>query len=751
MSQYKCELQANYQKVIGQFLNAYPYITPQTASSIDSYCRTCALYLWSKFSVDAVKCADSINSICATNDCSHNYTYSQVKTCLDQIEAHKYSIPVPSFFSNIVEHDKKDGTNYSRRLASSFKLIFVLFSFIDHNIDSEKADMITHLYDNLSACCDLNRIAYFNDGIDVMDFVTENLHQSPAPKAEYADIIDNKVQPSVSLQRSDVQQSETAMEKLNKLVGLSSVKREIKEICDFAAIQQIRKEKGLPTSEISLHMVFSGNPGTGKTTVARLVAQIYKDIGVLSKGHLVEASAKDLVAGYVGQTAIKTSELIKKANGGILFIDEAYTIMDESGQGFGQEAIDTLLKEMEDLRGDFAVIIAGYDDLMESFVMSNPGLKSRFNKFIHFDDYTEAELWEIFHSLCANNAYKVDAEAEKLIDNYFTTICSQHGEDFANGRTVRNLFERIISKQASRIASSTDRSAEALSLILEQDVAQCVTADQASESFEEILASMNRLIGLDTVKEEITEIAYMAQYQQRRKEQGLTVPQVSLHLVFSGNPGTGKTTVARYVARIYKSLGLLSNGQLVETDRSGLVAGYVGQTAIKTHEIIDSAVGGVLFIDEAYTLAYGGGNDFGQEAIDILLKEMEDKRDDLVVIVAGYDDLMETFIESNPGLKSRFNRFVHFTDYSANEMVSMFTQLCDKNQYTLHAEALAAVHAYFEEASGKVIGNGRGVRNLFERTITQQAKRVLHNSHLCQEELSVITKSDILYALQKGD
>lgn len=751
MSPYKYELQANYQKIVGQFLIGYPYVTPQIVSSIDGYCRTCALYLWSKFSVDVATCADSIGSICASEDCSHNYTYSQVKKCLDQIRAHTYSIPAPPFFTNIVELDKRYGTNYSRRLASSFKLIFILFSLIDKNVDFEEANIITRLYDCLTTCCDLNRIAYFNDGIDVMDFVTENLHQPPVSKVEYANIIDNKLQPNVSLQQSNVQHCESAMEKLNKLVGLSSVKREIKEICDFATIQRIRKEKGLPTSEISLHMVFSGNPGTGKTTVARLVAQIYKDIGVLSKGHLVEASAKDLIAGYVGQTAIKTSELIKKAYGGILFIDEAYAIMDKSGQGFGQEAIDTLLKEMEDLRCDFAVIIAGYDDLMESFVLSNPGLKSRFNKFIHFEDYTEAELLEIFHSLCTNNAYKVDSEAEKLIGDYFATVCSQHGEDFANGRTARNLFEKIIAKQASRIANGTDQSAEALSRILEQDVAQCVVADQEDESFEEILDSLNKLTGLDAVKEEIAEIAYMVQHQQRRKEQGLTVPQVSLHLVFSGNPGTGKTTVARYVARIYKALGLLSNGHLVETDRSGLVAGYVGQTAIKTHEKIDSAIGGVLFIDEAYTLANGGENDFGQEAIDTLLKEMEDKRDNLVVIVAGYDDLMETFIDSNPGLKSRFNRFVHFTDYSPDEMVSMFVQLCDKNQYVLDADALATIDAHFKKISSKAIGNGRGVRNLFEHVITQQAKRVSHDPYLCKEELSTITKSDILYALQKGD
>ena len=217
-----------------------------------------------------------------------------------------------------------------------------------------------------------------------------------------------------------------------------------------------------------------------------------------------------------------------------------------------------------------------------------------------------------------------------------------------------------------------------------------------------------------------------------------------------GNPGTGKTTVARYVAKLYKSLGLLSKGHLVETDRSGLVAGYVGQTAIKTQEVINSALGGVLFIDEAYTLSNGGANDFGQEAIDTLLKAMEDKRDDLVVIVAGYDELMDDFVHSNPGLESRFNRYIHFSDYSTEEMYNIFGSLCQKNQYELSEDATTAVKDYFSSVSIADIGNGRGARNLFERVVTQQAKRISKNSESSSQELSVITETDVFKAIKKG-
>ena len=542
----------------------------------------------------------------------------------------------------------------------------------------------------------------------------------------------------------------SSMDELEALIGLSKAKREIHEISDFAKVQKARQDQGLPTSDVSFHLVFTGNPGTGKTTVARLVAKIYKDLGIVSQGHLTEVSAKDLVAGYVGQTAIKTGEVIEKSLGGVLFIDEAYTLLDKSGQGFGQEAIDTLLKEMEDKRGDFAVIVAGYDELMHEFINSNPGLKSRFNKYVHFDDYTADEMFDIFGLLCSKGAYEVSDDAKDLIRKHFSTICTTKDDGFANGRTVRNVFENIISKQASRIASTKgEKTKELLSTIEAEDVEKCIGKMNEEEKLEDVLNEFNALTGLDKVKEEITELVYIVQNQQRRKAQGLKVPSLSLHLVFMGNPGTGKTTVARCVARIYKCLGLLSKGQLIETDRSGLVAGYVGQTAIKTQDVIQTAIGGVLFVDEAYTLANGGSNDFGQEAIDTLLKAMEDQRDDLVVIVAGYDDLMNDFIHSNPGLESRFNRYIHFEDYTAAQMLSIFNGLCGKNQYILSNDASERLMTYFEEIEISQIGNGRGARNLFEKAVTQQAKRI---ERLSEEEVDLqkITAEDIDAAIRRG-
>ena len=268
------------------------------------------------------------------------------------------------------------------------------------------------------------------------------------------------------------------------------------------------------------------------------------------------------------------------------------------------------------------------------------------------------------------------------------------------------------------------------------------------EKIEDLLAELDGYIGLTAIKKEVRSLINMVTVHKLRKENDLPTPELSLHMVFSGNPGTGKTTVARIMARIYHALGILSKGHLVEVDRSGLVAGYVGQTAIKTSKAVESALGGVLFIDEAYALNGSGENDFGQEAINTVLKSMEDHRDDLVVIVAGYDGLMDTFIHSNPGLESRFNRFLHFDDYTLDEMVQIFDMRCKQGCYELTEEARPLLREFILLANTNSIscGNGRGVRNLFEQILVVQANRLAAQENITREDLTRITAADIRVA-----
>lgn len=306
---------------------------------------------------------------------------------------------------------------------------------------------------------------------------------------------------------------------------------------------------------------------------------------------------------------------------------------------------------------------------------------------------------------------------------------------FKRAKNLIDVAESLQAPEKKKQASQSD-----------EDVSDVKVQKAEKISLEEALRRLNELEGLAEVKNQVCDWVDQIKVFKMRKSRGMSVPDMSYHMVFTGNPGTGKTTVARIMSQIYCALGILSEGHLVEVDRSDLVAGYVGQTALKTQAVLKKAKGGVLFIDEAYALAGGSGNDFGQEAIDTVLKAMEDNRDNLVVIVAGYVDLMEKFINSNPGLRSRFKNFVQFSDYTGAELYSIFKHQCDKNQYVLAPDASRALHAYFDKKYAerdKNFGNGRDARNLFERTVTMQSKRIALTKNPSDEEMATITREDL--------
>lgn len=527
---------------------------------------------------------------------------------------------------------------------------------------------------------------------------------------------------------------------LSKVIGMSEVKKFIRTQYKILQANKKRKSANIAVDTTqSLNMIFAGNPGTGKTTMARIVAEMFHSMDILKSGQLVETDKSGLVAGYVGQTAKKTEEVFKSALGGVLFIDEAYSIKND-GSGFGQECIDTLVKLIEDYRGEIVVILAGYTKEMKDFMSSNSGLESRFPLFIEFPDYTASELFEIGKKMIAGRGFVLTDDSEKLFEEEIKVLKKHSNASSGNGRMIRNFVEEIIRRQSSRIAVS-DVSGEELTKILESDV----KPDTYNSKSFDLDAVLNKVIGLDSVKNYIRSLNARLKMQEERKKAGLKTDNTqTMHMIFAGNPGTGKTMMARTVADVLYNMNVIRTNKLVETDRSGLVAGYVGQTAIKTRQVIENALDGVLFIDEAYTLSQGGENDFGQEAIDTLVKMMDDNRDRLVVILAGYSDDMKNFLNKNAGLYSRFANIIEFPDYSTDELMQIAEGIYSEQGYVLTDLGKAALREKIDTAKAdKHFGNGRYVRNIFERSLNNQALRLSNEPEFTREALTVITENDI--------
>lgn len=546
---------------------------------------------------------------------------------------------------------------------------------------------------------------------------------------------------------------EEIFRKLDSFVGLKEVKEEIHSI-----INSIKRQKrDNPDAKIKLktHYVFIGNPGTGKTTIARLFAEILNSLQVLPCGHLVEVTRKDLVSGYVGDTALKTDQVINRAMGGVLFIDEAYSLKQDDDDKFGQEAINTLLPYLENRAGDFICIVAGYPRKMAAFLRSNSGLDSRFKKKIEFKDYNGKELKTIFLNMTEKNGFVLDDEASSKVDKYFERMYLSRTDTFGNARAVRDVFDICVSRQTDRLKGLTgDEYDKCRNVITWSDIAGKEGSDDIS--VEEVMKKLDTFVGMTSVKQEIRNLAEEMRFQRRRMEFGGKASIRPVNIILTGNPGTGKTSVARVLGQLFKAMGICSTDTVIEKSRKDIVGKYANESDKEMDNAINEAMGGVLFLDEAYSLApfddLGHCNDSeGLKALERLMTRMENDRGKFVLVCAGYKDQMNNLMKANPGFESRFTHKINIDDYKPEELTEIFRRRAESEGYTLADgvldKVLNAMKKISAEKSGKSFGNAREARNMLDQCLSMLGTRVnaLPDSEVSRDTFFTILPEDVPY------
>lgn len=533
--------------------------------------------------------------------------------------------------------------------------------------------------------------------------------------------------------------AESSYDKLQKLIGLECVKKQIDSIIAADIIEKERKKrKGRDYQAGTMHMVFGGNPGSAKTTVAKLFGGIAKEKGILRSGAFVECGGMDL-NGIGCVTEIR--EAFLAAKGGVLFIDEAYSLT-------GDTAVTVLIQEMENHRDDVIVILAGYNERMQTFLEINEGLKSRIPYWIEFPDYNTDELTAIFKFMLKERGFNATEDAVKEAHYLFEK--ARCIDNFGNGRYVRNIIEQAVKNQSVRLLAQNDdastiKKSELFKLTIE-DIKALDDGTRAERVTGTAKSEFDALIGLSRAKDIIRKAIANFRLNKLCMNRGISRDRSSMHMVFTGNPGTAKTTVARLFAEILKDEKVLSTGNFVEVGRADIVGDHVGATAKLVKKKFKEAQGGVLFIDEAYSLCDSYENGFGDEAINTIVQEMENHRDEVIVIFAGYPEPMKHFLERNPGMKSRTAFQIEFDDYKTEELCEITKLMLSRKKMIISDQAMKKLRKIYESVEGsKDFGNGRFVRKLLEEAEMNLAERILQmdNEEITDELITTIEENDI--------
>jgi len=543
----------------------------------------------------------------------------------------------------------------------------------------------------------------------------------------------------------------------DNLTGLKNLKQSLKDFITYLDFVNERKKQGINTEEsMSANCIFLGNPGTGKTTVARLLGKFFKAIGLLEHGHVIEVDRADLIGEYIGETAQKTEKVINQALGGILFIDEAYSLKKEnSGLDFGQEAIDIILKRMEDYKGKFFVIAAGYPSLMQNFLESNPGLKSRFTHFFTFENYTSEELTSIFKIFAIKDKYIVQKEAESFLSERLEIICTKSDDTFGNARYVRNLFNETKLNLSKRyhLLQENEKDFSALNTLSKEDIQNAFINIDNRESgngsqellVEKYINEVNNLVALDDVKITFNRILASIKVDKLKKERSIVSAQKNLNSIFISEHGSGTSTVARLYCKSLKEAGRLSKGLLIEIDGSTFYGLGKLDAYLMMDELFKNILGNVILVNDV-TATLQCTNDFSESLLQYFLKKLYLINDDVVALLSGSREEIEILVNNFPVLSNQFPNVFYFEPYTTRQLLEIALNICQKNNYLLDEGAwqqMLELIIELKKETRKNFYNARTIKELINKAISYQEDRILAIKNINESDLMTITYEDL--------